>query len=153
MTTQAGLGLGRVFDTVGVAVGNPFSMKNANAVSLLVEASGASTVTIQAVKSFAGTPANWTPGNGFGQPSYWYQNVKHDGTAAWTKQTASWSSNVLTLAGTSGYMSVVTFYATQFADGYDYFEVSASANTTYCVALLHDLAVQRTPANLAILGA
>lgn len=153
MATQAGIGLGRVFDVVGVAAGNMFSLANANAVSFISEASGAATITVQASKTYGGSLVNWTAANGFGQPATWYQNTAHDGTAAWTKQTASWSTATLTLAGTTGYMSVVTFYATQFADQYKYIEISSNANNTYIVAVLHDLSVARTPANLAKLGA
>jgi hypothetical protein len=151
-TTQAGQGLGRVFNAVPAASGNMFSMRDANAVSFLVLASGAATLAVTAAKTFGGSTANWTPANGFGQPGYWYQNTVSNGTAAWTKQTASWSTNTLTLAGTTGYASVVTFYATQFADGYRYIQVSGT-NTTYVVALLHDLSVERIPANLVKLGA
>lgn len=152
-TTQAAQGLGRVFDVIGTGAGNMFSVANANAVSFIVKASGASTITVVGAKTYGGSTTNWTPANGFGQPSVWYQNTASDGTAAWTKQTASWSTATLTLAGTSGYMSVVTFYATQFADGYKYIEISSNANTTYIVAVLHDLSTARTPANLAKLGA
>jgi hypothetical protein len=151
-TTQAGLGLGRVFDVIGVAAANPFRLRDANAVSFIVESSGAATITVQGQKTFSGSGLNWTAANGFGQPSVWYQNTSNAGTAAWTKQTASWSTATLTLAATNAYMSVVTFYATQFADGYSYINISANANTTFIVAVLHDLAVQRTPANLAKLG-
>jgi hypothetical protein len=152
-TTMPGIGLGRVFDVVGVAAAHRFSLQNAQAVSFIAEASGASTITVQASKTYSGSLVNWTTANGFGQPATWYQNTANDGTAAWTKQTASWSTATLTLAGTSGYMSVVTFLATQFADGYKYIDISSNANNTFIVALLHDLSVQRTPANLAILGA
>jgi hypothetical protein len=145
-------GLGRVFDTVGVASGNMFSLKNASAVSFISEASGASSIAVVAATTYGGSTTNWTTANGFGQPSFWYQNTTNNGTAAWTKQTASWSTNTLTLAASSTYMSVVTFYVSELADTYDYIQVTGT-NTTYIVAVLHDLTVQRAPANLALLGA
>jgi hypothetical protein len=147
-------GLGRVIDVVGAASGNMISMKNASAVSFICYATSTTTtsLTVVAAKTYGGGTTTWTPANGFGQPAFWYQNTAHDGTAAWTKVTASWSSQVLTIGATSGYMSVVDFYTSQFADGFDYIQVTG-ANTTYVVAVLHDLTVQRTPANLAILGA
>jgi hypothetical protein len=145
-------GLGRVFDVVGVASTNYFSLKNASAVSFIVSASGASSLALTAEPSFGGTPANWTPANGFGQTAYYYQNVQNNGTGAWTKQTATWTTNSVALAATGGYMSVFTVYADQLADTYDYIKV-VGTNTTYVVAVLHDLTVARTPANLAILGA
>lgn len=150
MTNIAGQGLGRVFDVVHDASGNMFSMKNANAVSFISKSSGSNTLTVVAAKTFGGSTTTWTPGNGFGQPSFYYENASAVGAAAWAKITASWSSQVLTL-GSSGKIDVVTFYATQFADGFDYIQATAAAGDL--VAIVHDLAVQRTPANLAKLGA
>ena len=66
--------------------------------------------------------------------------------------TTTWTTNSVALAGTTGYTSVFTIYATQFADGFDYIQATGT-NTTTCIALLHDLAVMRTPANLVKLGA
>ncbi len=153
MTTNiAGQGLGRVFDTVPDASGNMFSVRHANAVSFLVKASGASSLAVVAAKAYGGSTTNWTTANGFGQTAFYLQNTVTNGTAAWTKQTATWTTNSVALAGTSGYASVITIYNTQFADGFDYIQVTGT-NTTYCVALLHDLSVSRTPANLTILGA
>lgn len=154
MPTMAALGLGRVFDVVGDGSGNMISLKNANAISYIVRATSTTTTTLTVVgaKTYGGGTTTWTPANGFGQPAVWNQNTSHDGTAAWTKVTASWASNVLTIGATSGYVSVVTFFATQFADGFDYIQATA-ANSTYCVGLVHDLAIARTPANLAKLGA
>ena len=127
-------------------------MKNASAVTFIVEASGASSIAVVAAETFGGSTTNWTTANGFGQPSVWYQNAKHDGTGGWTLETASWASNALTLAGTSGYVSVVDFFTSQFASGYEYIEVTGTNTTSIC-AVLHDLTVQRKPANLTILGA
>lgn len=145
-------GLGRVFDVVHDASGNMFSLKNASAVTFISKASGASSIAVVAAKVFGGSTTTWTTANGFGQTGFWFQNTSTNGTAGWTKQTASWSTNTLTLAGTSGYTSAVTIYTSQFADGYDYIQATGT-NTTTVIALLHDLTVQRTPANLALLGA
>lgn len=145
-------GHGRVFDVVHDASGNMFSLKNASAVSFIVKGSGAASLAVVAAKTFGGSTLNWTPANGFGQTAFFYQNTTTNGTAGWTKQTATWTTNSVALAGTTGYTSVITVYTSQFADAYDYIQVTGT-NTTTCVALLHDLTVQRTPANLAILGA
>ncbi len=147
-------GLGRIIDVVYTASGNYFSMKNASAVSLLVKCSSTTTTSIALVAATtfaAGTTLNWTTANGFGQPSHWYQNTTNNGTAGWTKQTASWASNVLTVGATSGYMSVVEIFTSQFAAGYSYLQVTGTNCSV--TAVLHDLDVQRGPANLAILGA
>lgn len=153
-TTQAAQGLGRVFDTVYTPLAHPIHLAGANAISLIIKCSSTTTtsITVQAQKTFSGSATDWSTANGFGQPTTWYQNTKNDGTAGWTKQTASWSTATLTVGATSGYTSVVTFFATQFADGYQYFLLETATN---CVAfaVIHDLSVARTPANLAILGA
>lgn len=143
-------GLGRVFDVVHDASGNMISFKNASAISFISKSSGSNTLTLTAAKTFAGTPANWTTANGFGQTGFYYENAGAIGTAAWTKQTASWSSNVLTL-GTSGVVDVVTVYTSQVADGYAYIKGVAAFGDL--IAVLHDLTVSRDPRNLAILGA
>jgi hypothetical protein len=145
-------GHGRVFDVVHDASGNMFSLKNASAVTFIVKGSGAASLAVVAAKTFGGSTTNWTPANGFGQTAFFDQQAGTDGTHAWTKQTATWTTNSVALAGTTGYTSTIAIYTSQFADGYDYIQVTGT-NTTTVIALLHDLTVQRTPANLAILGA
>jgi len=145
-------GLGRVFDVVHDASGNMVSLKNASAVSFLVKSSGAASLAIVAAKVFGGSTQTWTPANGYGQTSFFWQEAAVNGTAAWTKQTATWTTNSVALAGTTGYTSVITIYASQLADTYAYIQATGT-NTTTCIALLHDLTVQRVPSNLAILGA
>lgn len=149
-TNQAGIGLGRVFDVFHDASGNMFRLRDANAVSFISKSSGSNTLTVVAAKTFGGSTTTWTTGNGFGQPAFYHENTSAVGAAAWTKVTSSWASQVLTL-GSSGKVDVVTFYATQFADGYSYIQATAAAGDL--VAIVHDLAVQRVPANLAKLGA
>jgi hypothetical protein len=149
-TTQAGLGLGRVFDTIHDASGNMFRLRDANAVSFISKSSGSNTLAVVAAKTFGGSTTTWTPANGFGQLTYYYENAGAIGTAAWTKVSpVTWTTNTLTL-GSSGKVDVVTFYATQFADGFSYIQATAAAGS--CIAIIHDLAVQRVPTNLAKLG-
>ena len=145
-------GPGRVFDVVHDSSGNMFSLKNASAVTFIVKSSGAASLAVVAAKAFGGGTTTWTTANGFGQTPVFYQNTTVNGTAAWTKQTATWTTNSVALAGTTGYTSLITIMTSQFADGFDYIQATGT-NTTTCIALLHDLTVQRTPANLAVLGA
>jgi hypothetical protein len=150
MPNIAGIGLGRVFDVVHDASGNMFRLRGANAVSFISKSSGSNTLTVVGAKTFGGSTLAWQPSNGFGQPGYYYENSSAVGAAVWAKTTSSWSSQVLTL-GSSGKVDVVTFYATQAADGYAYIQATAAAGDL--VAIVHDLAVARTPANLEKLGA
>lgn len=145
-------GLGRVMNIVHDASGNMFSMDDASAVTFFVKASGASSLAIVAAKTFGGSTTTWTTGNGFGQTGFWHQTTAAAGTAAWTKQTSVWTTNSIALGGTSGYVSAISIYTSQFADGFQYIQATGT-NTSTVIAVLHDLTVQRTPANLRILGA
>lgn len=145
-------GMGRVFDVVHDASGNMLTLKNASAVSFIVKSSGAASLAVVAAKVYGGSTTTWTIGNGFGQTPVFYQNTTVNGTAGWTKQTATWTTNSVALAGTTGYTSVITIMTSQFADTFQYIQATGT-NTTTCIALVHDLTVARTPANLALLGA
>jgi len=147
-TTISGVGLGRVYDVIPIAAGVGFSLKNANAVDFVC--TGADTFTLTVATSFAGTyraysyfTPNYTPF------SYYYQRADTNGTNAWTRQTLT-AASVVTQAG--AYTTVIPLFATTLPDGYMYAKLTASASGLVC-AVLHDLAVARTPANLTILGA
>ena len=144
-------GLGRVFDVITSASGQYFSLKNASAVSFICQSSGASSVALTGATAFSGgTTSTFTTAHGFGQTTRWYQKADDAGITAWTKQTAVWTTNSIALAQTTGYISVFSVLVSQLADTYDY--LAATGTNTGVIALLHDLTVQRTPANLAILG-
>lgn len=144
-------GLGRVFNVVQLADTVPINISGCSAISYIVQASGASSVALTAAKTFSGSYDNFTTANGFGQTTRWYQTTSDAGTAAWTKQTAVWTTNSIALAGTTGYTSVFTVFGSQMADGYIY--LKATCTNASVVAILHDLTYQRKPANLAILSA
>jgi len=144
-------GLGRVFNVITTADTHAFSMSECSAVTLVVASSGASSIALTAATTFGGSYTNFTTANGFGQTTRWYQSTTAVGTAAWTKQTSVWTTNSLALAATTAYVSAVTIYGSQMADGYKYLKVTCTNGTL--VVITHDLTVQRTPANLAILGA
>jgi hypothetical protein len=146
-------GLGRVFNVIPVADTKPFNLDQCSAVSLIAVTSttAAATLVVTASKTFGGSYVAFTPGNGFGQAPRWYQSTASDGTAAWTKQAATWVSNALTIAGTSGYVSVVDIFGSQMADGFKYLSVDSTNSTV--IVVTHDLTVGRTPANLKIMGA
>lgn len=144
-------GLGRVFNVIHTADAVGFNLDECSAVTLVVKASGASSIAVTAATTYAGSYANFTTANGFGQSDHWYQTTNSTGTTAWTKQTSVWTTNSLALAATSGYTSVVSIFGSQMADGYKY--LKATATNATIVAIFHDLTVQRAPANLKILGA
>lgn len=145
--------LGRVYDVVpGFATANTITvaLKDCSGIGFTMTALQTATATLTvygATKYSGGTSTAWTPGNGFGQPgTYYYRSAA---TAAWAAGTASWSNGVVTLSATSGYTSYIDFLVSELADTYDYITVTAGASTTVH-AILYDLTVQRTPANLRI---
>lgn len=142
--------LGRVYDVLQNASGVGISLKNCSGIGLvaLAASTATGTLTFTAATSFGGSYSNVTTANGFGQPAVWYQRAG-DNTHAWTSKASSWSSNALTIAATSGFQSYVDFLVSELADQYDYLKVTAGASVTL-TAILYDLTVQRTPANLVI---
>lgn len=136
-------GLGRVLDVIPIAAGAGFKMRGASAVTFVC--TGNDTFTLTAASSFAGTYSS--PGNVI---THYYQRADTNGTHAWTKQTQT-ASNAVTQA-TAGYTTVITVLTSMIADPSDYLKVSA-AGSGLVTAILHDLTVQRKPANLEILGA
>jgi len=146
-------GLGRVFNVVASADNKPFRVDLNSAVTFIAVASSTATtsLTFTASKTFGGSYVAWTTANGFTQPDHWYQQTVGDGTVAWTKQTASWASQVLTIGATSGYVSAVHIFGSHLADTYKY--INCDATNASLIAIVHDLTVQRKPVNLALLGA
>lgn len=145
-------GLGRQFNVISAGSGVNFSMKQCSAVAVICQASGASSVAVTASTAYSGgTTTNFTAANGFGLAPHWYQSTSDTGTAGWNKVNSVWTTNSLALAGTTGYMSVFHIFGSQLADTYDYLNITGTNCTV--IVLPYDLTVQRTPANLTILGA
>jgi hypothetical protein len=145
--------LGRVYNPVfGGTSATEVQLKGCSGVGVLALASSTATTSLAVVAatSYGGSTTNWTSANGFNQPTVWYQQTAA-GTAAWTKQTASWATSTLTIGATSGYVSYVDFLVAELADTYDYIKITPTNCTI--VLLPYDLTVQRTPPNLAIISA
>lgn len=144
--------LGRVYDVISAPSGIDICVKDCSGIGFMAVngTTTAAILTVVAKPSFGGSAKNWTTANGFGQPNTVYTRTAN--TAAWAANAASWSSNVLTAnATTTGLISYVDFLGPEFADTYDYINVTVSGTgCTLPVAVLYDLTVQRTPANLRI---
>lgn len=148
--------LGRVYDVVNAPSGIDICVKDCSGIGF-VAVNGTTTaaiLTVVAKPSFGGASKTWTPANGFGQPNTVYTRTAN--TAAWVANSNSptpfWASNVLTVpATTTGLITYVDFFVSQFADTYDYINVTVSGTgCTLPAAVLYDLTVQRTPPNLRI---
>lgn len=134
-------GLGRSFNVVPIAAGVALSMRDCSGITFVC--TGNDTFTITVASTFAGSYA--TPGNII---THKYTNTATDGTAAWVKATQS-ASNAVTIA--SGTVSFDVL-GTMLPDPKAYVKVSVGASGLV-MAILHDLTVQRGPANLAKVSA
>lgn len=135
-------GLGRVFNVVLIAASQAVSLKDAQGVTFAV--SGAdSGVTITSSATFGGTYAS--PGNIITRKQ---TNTSTNGTAKWVEGTQSASNVVVCAAGST------TFYvdANDLPAGNTYVKATPGS-TGLITAIVHDLQVQRDPANLAALSA
>ena len=138
-------GLGSRFNVIPIAAGQGFNISACSGVAFLC--TGNDTFTLTLATSFA---------SGYSQPSGWnpithyYQSTNTSGTAVWTKVTQSASNAVVQ---SSDYVTVVTLLGTMVPDTYNYVKCTATNADGVLVALLHDLAVQRAPANLAKVSA
>lgn len=146
--------LGRVYDIVNAPSGVDICLKDCSGISFLAVngTSTAAILTVIAKPSFGGSSKNWTTTNGFGQPQVYYTRTAN--TAAWVSHTVAseWSSNVFTVGlTTTGLITEIDFLVSELADTYDYINVTVSGSgATLPVAVLYDLTVQRTPANLRV---
>jgi hypothetical protein len=135
-------GLGRVFNAVLIASAQAVSLRDAQGITFLV--SGAdSGVVLTSSATFGGTYA--TPGTIITRKQ---TNTTTNGTAKWVEATQAASGTVVCAAGSTA------FYvdANDLPAGNEYVKATAGS-TGLITAIVHDLQVQRDPANLAALSA
>jgi hypothetical protein len=162
--------LGRLFDVMngwdpqdmaaGAITGKRVHLKNAAAVTILVfkepgTAGEDPTFTLQEHSAASsGTSQNLAVITHY----YYKKNGSGSlaGTETWTKATQAAAATVTDATwGESGVLLAIEVNATQLSDGFEWVSLnSADTGATAgdfasCVYLLHDLAVQRGPANLA----
>lgn len=131
-------GLGRVFNVVAAASGVHIPLKQGYAVSYVTFLdAGTQTATIKQSKDGASEIAldcDVYPHKGPGVGGTWTAMAEQDDTLA------------LGTDATNDCM-VFTIHNTQLADDYNCVEVTVDGGI--CVAIVHDLSVQRKPSNLA----
>jgi hypothetical protein len=135
--------LGRVFDVVPIASGKYISLANASAVTFVC--TGADTFTVREAKSATGTSVQDIGA----LVTQYYQQAGTDGTHGWTLQTQAGAAAV---TQGSAYTTVIEVLGAYLDDGFSYIYCHAAASGLV-TAILHDLNVQRAPANLATLVA
>lgn len=167
-------GLGRLFDlsigftvvdinTANAATGARCSLRHASGVTILMhKAAGTAaddpTVTLkQHTASTGGTTANLAIIDHY----YLKTEATLDGDEAWTKVTQAVAATIADPggAGTSAeheQLLAIEVSAAQLSDGYNYVSLDyavaglGNAQLACTIYILHDLAVQRTPASLPI---
>lgn len=134
-------GLGRAVNCVPIAAGQAISLKDAQGVTFVV--TGNDTFTVTSASSFGGTYA--TPGNIITRK---YTNTATNGTAKWVLSTQTAANTVVIASGAAA------FYidANDLPSGNTYVKCAVAA-AGLVTAIVHDLQVQRDPANLAALSA
>lgn len=144
-------GLGRVFNVVPVCTaGGAINMTGCSAISFVITGSTA-VPTLTIATSFGGSYTS----TGFAPITRVYWTTSTTGTVAWSKATIT-AANTYTHGTTTGLTtataSVFTVLTSQMLAGYDYIKCTVTGSGIGA-AILHDLDVQRAPANLAILSA
>ena len=150
-------GLGKVFDIMPISTsGNAINMDNCSAVSFVTTGSTA-VATLTVATSFGGTyragsyfTAAWAP------IVIVYCNLQTNGTAGWNKATIT-AAATFTHGSTTGLTasttaSVFTLFGSQMPAGYNYVKCTVTGSGIGA-AILHDLTVQRGPANLQTISA
>lgn len=147
-----GEGLGRIFNVVYSASGLDIPLTQGTAVSFVsfLDAGTQALTFTQTDSTGVNSEIDlniFTAGANAVSPANLGSRV-HIGPAVggtWT-ETADTSDNVFTNNDATNDTVVVTVRAEQLADGYD--RVQCTAATGTCVAIIHDLVVQRKPGNL-----
>lgn len=135
-----GTGLGRIFNVVPLATGKHISMKNCDAITFVCyEDGGAQAIAFK--ESIAGASEQVLP--------VFTEFYAGDGVGSvWTKE-AQTADDAWAKADTTPFDAlVVTIRSDQLSPGFDCVECTIDG-AGICLAILHDLHVERAPQNLA----
>lgn len=149
-------GLGRLFNVIPVASGEPFKMRGASS-AMIVMTGSSGTVTMQQQPGFGGSPVTFLCIKNV----YW--STQSNGTAAWNK--FAWNIPVAyptpaalatythgtTTGLTTAVASCFTIFSSEMSDPENYV-VATGTNSGLIQVILGDLVSQRNPANLEILA-
>jgi hypothetical protein len=138
-------GLGRLFNVVPAATGLYINMKDCSSVTFICTSASTDTFNVAEAKTSGGGSVQ-DVGNVI---SRYYSTTDTDGSVAWTKQTQAAADEVASVA--TGSVVAIWISGSMLDDGFDYVSCTASSTGTV-IAILHDLTVARTPANLSLPG-
>lgn len=134
--------LGRILNVVQTASAVAIPLTQATAVSFVhaQPGTGTATLTLTQVKADgSGSKALDAADRGY--------HVGPDVGGTWTAKAAT-SAAVYTLGGASDDTGVLTVHVAELDQANGFTSVVATASAGTCVAIVHDLLVQRKPANL-----
>lgn len=143
-----GEGLGRVFNVVYSASGLDIPLTKASAVTF-VSFLDAGTQALTFTQTDSTGVNSEIDLNIFSQDPANAGSRVHAGPAVggtWEQEDDGSDTNTYTHADATNDVVAITVRAEQLADGYD--RVQCTAATGTCVAIIHDLVVQRKPGNL-----
>jgi len=128
-------GLGRLFNVVPIAAGKKISMKDCQGITFVC--TGDDTFTLNNGATYNGATTT------LATITDYYTSTATDGSAAWVFATQAAADNVAIASGS------VAFYVDSgdLAASDEYVEVTVGGSGLV-MAILHDLLVQRAPANL-----
>lgn len=133
--------LGRLLDIVPTAASAWVSLTNASAVTFICV--GADTYNLDEA-----TDSSGTSNQDLSVIDRYLENDNADGSTGWTVESQTASDSVTTTDA----VAVFHVSAEQLSDGYTHLQVTSdSSGLVY--AIVHDLAVRRSPSELAALGA
>lgn len=139
--SASGEGLGRVFNVVPAASGLTIPMKDCAAVSFVTYEDDGSTILTLTELDSTGTESE----QALAAIAKVHKGPGTGGT--WTAVTQTAASTYDLSDDTTNDAVVYTVRAEQLSDGYD--SVQCTVDGGICIALLHDLHIQREGANLA----
>jgi hypothetical protein len=138
-------GLGRLFNVVAVADGVWLNLRDYGGVTFISINAAGETVTVQEATAQAGSGAQ-----DLDVIDHSYVQTNGDGTDAWVKLTQV-ADAVEVFAATED-VGAVYVDSDSLSAGFDYVNCT-STSTGLVIAILHDLAVQRSPQNLPAVSA
>jgi hypothetical protein len=141
--------LGRLIDCVPVAAGLYINMKDCSGITFFCTSANSDTFAFGEAQDKTGTGAQLLADGTKGSfPVRYYENSDTDGSLHWVKHSLA---DDTTGTITTGHVIAVDVLASMLDDTFNYVYVTPSSTGTV-IAVLHDLAYQRTPANLSLPG-
>lgn len=133
--------LGRILNVVHAASGVGIPLTQGTAVTFVHAQGGTGTATLTLTQTISGASSKALDAADRGY------HVGPDVGGTWTAKAAT-SAAVYTLGGASDDTDVLTVHVAELDQSLGYNTVVATASAGTCTAIVHDLLVQRKPANL-----